>query len=125
MRAIVWRRRLLKRKSVDRKFPRCAAVEVIALVFFIGLIPRLAIAQGEAPIALVPENFSWRRLPNNPALESAWILGDGQQVGPYILRVNWLLAEKYLRTPIQTNEIVRYCKGWFMSASVRLSTSRR
>jgi quercetin dioxygenase-like cupin family protein len=59
-----------------------------ALFFWVDRpFPGLAIAQNEAPIPLVPENFSWRSVPGNPALESAWILGDGQQAGPYILRV--------------------------------------
>ena len=58
------------------------------VVFLVDrLFPGLAIAQSEAPIALVPENSSWRSLPQNPALESAWVLGDGTESLPYILRV--------------------------------------
>ena len=70
------------------KFPRCALIGAVALVFLVDrLFPGLAIAQSEAPIALVPENFSWRSLPDNPALQSAWVLGDGKESRPYILRV--------------------------------------
>jgi hypothetical protein len=57
------------------------------ILFVERLIPGLAIAQSETPIALVPEHFSWRCLPDNPALESAWVLGDGKESRPYILRV--------------------------------------
>jgi hypothetical protein len=75
-------------QAVDKKLPRRAAVGAVALFLFLdGLIPGLAIAESEAPIALVPENFSWRSLPDNPALESAWVLGNGKEPGPYILRV--------------------------------------
>jgi quercetin dioxygenase-like cupin family protein len=60
-----------------------------ALILFLdGLIPGLAIAQSEGPIALVPENFSWRSPLDNPALKSAWVLGNGEKSGPYILRVH-------------------------------------
>ncbi|MET0253831.1 MAG: cupin domain-containing protein, partial [Terrimicrobiaceae bacterium] len=32
-------------------------------------------------------NFSWRSLPDNPALQAAWVLGDGQEARTYSLRV--------------------------------------
>ena len=57
------------------------------ILFLDYLIPSLALAQSEGPIALVPENFSWRSPPDNPALRSAWVLGNGEGSGPYILRV--------------------------------------
>jgi quercetin dioxygenase-like cupin family protein len=58
------------------------------ILFLARLMPSLAIAQSEAPVALVPENFSWRSPPDNPALASAWVLGNGEKSGPYILRVH-------------------------------------
>ena len=87
--ATAWRSRSLEHKhGFDGKFPRCAVVGAAALILFVErLIPGLAIAQSETPIALVPEHFSWRSLPDNPALESAWVLGDGKESRPYILRV--------------------------------------
>lgn len=57
------------------------------ILLFNWLVSGAAAAQSDTPIALVPENFPWRRLPDNPALESAWVLGDSQQARPYILRV--------------------------------------
>jgi quercetin dioxygenase-like cupin family protein len=57
-----------------------------------SLISGLASAPSEAPIALVPENLSWRSPPDNPALESAWVLGNGKESGPYILRVKLAAA---------------------------------
>jgi hypothetical protein len=82
--ATVGRSRSLEHKhGFDGKFPRCAVVGAAALILFVErLIPGLAIAQSETPIALVPEHFSWRSLPDNPAPESAWVLGDGKESRP-------------------------------------------
>ena len=58
----------LKHEPAARKgFFHSAAVGAGTLIFC--LVPVVVIAQSEAPIALIPENFSWRRLPNNPARE--------------------------------------------------------
>ena len=47
----------------------------------------LATAQNVAPAPLVPASFRWLSPPSNPALQSAWVLGNEQNHGPYILRV--------------------------------------
>ena len=73
---------------MKRKFPGRAAVQVVASTFFLGtVVASLAIAQSEAPVALGPENFSWRSPSDNPALQSAWVLRNGEERGPYLLRV--------------------------------------
>ena len=46
-----------------------------------------ALAQIESPVPLIPERFRWLSPPNNPALQYAWLLGNEQKHGPYILRV--------------------------------------
>ena len=75
-------------QAVHRKVPHGAACRAVAIIlFFESLIAGLAIAESEAPIALVPENLSWRSPPDNPAL-TAWVLGSGEDFGPYILRVH-------------------------------------
>ena len=83
------RRRALRHgQAIHRKFSRWIAVGPLALILLLdGAIAGLAIAQSAAPTALVPDNFSWRSLPNNPALKSARVLGNGQEPGPYMLRV--------------------------------------
>jgi quercetin dioxygenase-like cupin family protein len=74
--------------AVQPKGPHRALGRALASILFLeSLIVGLSIAENEAPTALVPENFSWRSLPDNPALHSAWVLGDGQEARPYILRV--------------------------------------
>ena len=76
-----------------KKLPRCAAVGAITLILSLeSLFAGFASAQTQTPIALDPENFSWRSFPDNPALESAWVLGKGKEPGPYILRVKLAAA---------------------------------
>lgn len=48
---------------------------------------RLAAAQSIGPSPFLPDAFRWRSPPNNPALQSAWIVGNEQEPGPYLLRV--------------------------------------
>jgi hypothetical protein len=55
--------------------------------FAYSLSPCAALAQIESPVPLVPERFRWLSPPNNPALQYAWLLGNEQKHGPYILRV--------------------------------------
>ena len=52
----------------------------------------LAMAQNVAPAPLVPASFRWLSPPNNPALQSAWVLGNEQKYGLYILRVKLVAA---------------------------------
>ena len=79
-------RSLWHEQAIHRKSSRCAAVGAVALILFLdAAIAGLAIAQNEAPTALVPENFSWRSLPDNPALQSAWILRGGKESRPYMI----------------------------------------
>ena len=67
-------------RAIQRTFSRFPAVGALALVLFLdGAMAGLVIAQSEAPIALIPKEFSWRSLPDNPALQSAWVLGDGKK----------------------------------------------
>ncbi len=59
-----------------------------AVIFFACSLPRCAaLAQIESPVLLIPERFRWLSPPNNPALHYAWLLGNEQKHGPYILRV--------------------------------------
>ena len=85
----LWRLRSHKyAQAVQRKAPHRALGRAVASILFLeSLIAGLAIAQNESPTAFVPENFSWRSLPDNPALQSAWVLSDGQEARAYILRV--------------------------------------
>lgn len=78
-------RSLRHERPICRKFPGWTASGAVGLVLFLArLVPDLAIAQSEAPVTLVPENCSWRSQPDNPALASAWVLGNGEKSGPYI-----------------------------------------
>ena len=78
-------RSLRHERPICRKFPGWTASGAVGLVLFLArLVPDLAIAQSEAPGTLVPENFSWRSPPDNSALASAWVLGNGEKSGPYI-----------------------------------------
>ena len=99
------RLRSLKHEQAScRKFPGWAASGAVGLILFLArLMPSLAIAQSEAPVALVPENFSWRSPPDNPALASAWVLGNGEKSGPDILRVH-LIAGGRIRPHTHPDE---------------------
>jgi quercetin dioxygenase-like cupin family protein len=57
------------------------------VLFSCSLYWDLASAQSMDPVPLVPANFRWLGIPNNPALQFAWVLGGEQEPGPYILRV--------------------------------------
>ena len=60
----------------------------VAVIFLVCcLFPRLAAAQSTGPAPLLPDTFRWLSPPNNPALQAAWVLGNEQKIGPYILRV--------------------------------------
>ena len=108
------------------KFPPCALVGAAALILLVDrFFPGLAIAQSETSIALVPENFSWRSLPDNPALESAWVLGDGKESRPYILRVK-LAAGGRIPPHTHPDEPKQHSAArCFMSVSAGLSMNRR
>jgi quercetin dioxygenase-like cupin family protein len=58
-----------------------------AIVSFCGLFLRLTAAESGDPVPLIPANFPWLSPPNNSVLQSAWILGDEQKPGFYMLRV--------------------------------------
>jgi quercetin dioxygenase-like cupin family protein len=58
-----------------------------ALVLFATLLARLALAQGYAPIRISPESLRWVSPPNLSGVHSAWVLGNEQQPGIYLLRV--------------------------------------
>ena len=63
-------------------------MRLIAVICFVfSLFPDLAAAQSIAPAPLLPDSFRWLSPPNNTALQSAWILGNEQKPGPYIIRV--------------------------------------
>jgi hypothetical protein len=63
-------------QAIHRKFSRCAAIGSVALILFLdGAIAGLAIAQSEAPTALVPDNFSWRKSAGQSGLTGS--LGPG------------------------------------------------
>jgi quercetin dioxygenase-like cupin family protein len=65
-----------------------AIMRLVAVIFSVcSLFPHLAAAQGIAPAPLLPDSFRWLSPPDNAALKSAWILGNEQKPGPYILRV--------------------------------------
>jgi hypothetical protein len=69
--------------AVLRKGPHRALGRALASILFLeSLIAGLALAENEAPTALVPENFSWRSLPDNPALQSTWVLGNARKLAP-------------------------------------------
>lgn len=67
---------------------RFGALTRLLIVLFAYSLPSFAApAQIESPVPLLPETFRWLSPPDNPALQYAWFLGDGQKQGPYILRV--------------------------------------
>ncbi|HVQ20060.1 MAG TPA: hypothetical protein VMS23_03330, partial [Terrimicrobiaceae bacterium] len=43
-------------------------------------------SQTSAPLALLPDRLLWVSPPNNPRLRFAWILGNEQNTGSYLLR---------------------------------------
>jgi quercetin dioxygenase-like cupin family protein len=44
-------------------------------------------AQVSAPLVFLPDKLPWVSPPNNPRLRFAWILGNEQNTGAYLLRV--------------------------------------
>jgi quercetin dioxygenase-like cupin family protein len=60
---------------------------VPVILFCCSLHSGLAMAESLAPAPLVPASFRWLSPPNNPALQSAWVVGNEQKHGVYILRV--------------------------------------
>ena len=64
-----------------------AITRLSAISFACSLPPLAAPAQIESPVPLIPERFPWLSLPNHPALQYAWLLGNEQKQGSYILRV--------------------------------------
>ena len=62
-----------------------AALGALALALFIDA--STFAADTVAPTPMLPTQFKWSGPPNNPALQAAWVVGNEQTAGGYVLRV--------------------------------------
>ena len=51
------------------------------------LAPAAGTAADSVPTPLLPAQFAWVGLPNNPAVKGAWVIGSERGTGVYLLRV--------------------------------------
>ena len=57
------------------------------VLFTYTFSPSAALVQSDTPLPLTPNSFRWQKVPGDPALQAAWVIGSEQKPGPYILRV--------------------------------------
>ena len=68
--------------------PSAITVRVVYFFLFAYMFcPSAALAQSDTPLPLTPNSFRCQRVPGNPALQAAWVIGSEQEPGPYLLRV--------------------------------------
>jgi quercetin dioxygenase-like cupin family protein len=61
---------------------------LVPVVLLAGwILTAVAAAAGDAPAPVLPDSLHWVSPPNIPGLEAAWVIGQEQKLGPYILRV--------------------------------------
>ena len=73
--ARMWLGRIVKRRSAS------------ALVLFGSVLAMLAAAPTDAPVPILPDSLRWVSPPNVTGLQAAWVLGEEQKHGPYLIRV--------------------------------------
>ena len=60
---------------------------VLLLLLLLCGLPGTALSGDAAPQPILPDAVPWSGLPNDPAVQAAWLLGSEQAAEPYVLRV--------------------------------------
>ncbi|GGY01080.1 cupin [Litchfieldella qijiaojingensis] len=60
---------------------------LVSLMLVIAIFPNPAFSQAGAPTPIFPENAQWVSPPNLPGVQAAWLLGEEEEAGLYLLRV--------------------------------------
>jgi hypothetical protein len=77
----------LSSKIFTREAPVAARWGILAIVVLaLGISQCQMAAQASAPLVFLPDKLPWVSPPNNPRLRFAWILGNEQNTGAYLLR---------------------------------------
>jgi len=60
---------------------------IAAVLIVAGAFSTVATCQSSAPVPILPDSIRWVSPPNVSGLQAAWVLGNEQKPGAYILRV--------------------------------------